>query len=184
MTFLWENQLLVASAAALATLIALMIALGRRTLAALVGLGATLVAAALLILLERWIVTPSEQIQQRLSEVLDAIEANDADAVVAAIDARASAMQQEAAELMRRIDVEKTGATKIRVEFDNDAPSSAATVHFRGLLQGRARQGGFGGAYFDNVDVHWVLRDGTWYMDDYTAYHRGQPIDARRETLR
>ncbi len=174
MNILLENPLpILAIGAVLATLCGLVF-LSRRTVPSLLALAVVVLLTLLLVVTERLIVTPREEVEQALSALLAAVESNDLPSVLALIDPASANVRSDAETLMPRVDVEDTGATAIEIDIDG----SAATVHCRGRLRGIHRSSGAAMMFFDEVEFQWVRRDEQWLLEDFVAYWNGKPLNA------
>ena len=128
MNTLLENPLpILAVGAVLATLCGLVF-LSRRTVPALLALAVVVLLTLLLVITERLIVTPREEIEQALSALLAAVESNELPAVLAMIEPGAANVRRDAEKLMPRVDVTDTGATAIQIDVDG----SSATARCQG----------------------------------------------------
>jgi hypothetical protein len=181
---LFEDPLPILVGGGLALLLTGLAAWSRRSLGSLVAVAVVLVATVALLLVERWQVTPAEEVQQATAAVLAAVARNDLAGVTRAIDPAAAKVRRDAETLMGLIDVEKChAASKVEVELTPGAsPPSQATARMRGMLTGVLQRGGVRVTYFDKVEIQWVRRESGWKIEGYTAYHRGQAIDAVQET--
>lgn len=173
MTTLLEDPLpIYALGAVLATLAGAAL-LARRNLASLVVLLSVIAVTMILLLVEKWIVTEREKVEIALTNVMDAVEENDPQAVATYIDPAAQTIRDQAAALMELVDVRQAGFSGLEIEIRQ----LQATSRFRGVLNGTQR-GGAPIGFFDDVDIHWSKRGDHWVITDYTAYNQGKPIDA------
>jgi len=177
-----ENPVALAALGGLLATVALVVFMARRSLASLVALGAIVLVTLVALAVERYVVTHREQIQANLAATLAAVEANDLAGVLAHIDPAAQTMRADAGALMPQIKVEKAralGKVEVAIDLQQQPPTAAST--FRAFLQGVHTKSGMQVAYFNQqVDLQWILRDGRWLMDGYTAYYDGKPINAVR----
>jgi len=172
MNTLLENSLpILAVGAVLATLCGLVF-LSRRTVPSLLVLAVVVLLTMLLVISERLIVTPREEVEQALSTLLAAVESNDLPGVLAMIDPAAANVRSDAEKLMPMVDVTDTGASALEI----DVEGSSATVHCRGKLRGIHRSSGAAMMYFDKVEFQWVRRDEQWLLEDFVAYWKGKPL--------
>lgn len=177
MNTLLENPLpILAVGAMLATLFGL-IFLSRRNLPSLVGLGAVILFTSLLLVTEMLIVTPREEVQQSVDEVLAAIESNEVSNVLAFADPGATQLRSEIEALMPMVKVEDTGAASVQIECEGRAPTEAI-ARFKGRVRGVHGKSGIAIFYFDDVELNWVRREGRWLLEDFTAYWKGKPLNA------
>ncbi len=174
MNTLLENPLpILAVGAVLATLCGLVF-LSRRTVPALLALAVVVLLTLLLVITERLIVTPREEIEQALSALLAAVESNELPAVLAMIEPGAANVRRDAEKLMPRVDVTDTGATAIQIDVDG----SSATARCQGRLRGIDRSSGAAMMFFDKVEFQWVRRGEQWLLEDFVAYWKGKPLNA------
>jgi hypothetical protein len=166
----------------LAALLAGMVASSRRTLGSLVALAAVVLVTLALLAVERAVVTPAEQLEQAVGEILAAIEANDVQGVLALVDHSAAGVRRDVETLMGVAQADKChAASSVRVQWDDGVEGEGqATTSFKGMFNGISRNGGARLAYFDQVDIRWRRSgdEGPWRMVGYTAYRDGQPLDA------
>lgn len=174
MQTLLENPLpILAAGAVLATLTGLAF-LSRRTGITLAVFAGVIVLTLAMLLVEQLVVTPSEQVEAALANILAAVADNNTAEVVKYIDPTASAVLSEAETLMPLVKVEDTGATAIKTQVHGDS----ATVNCRGRLRGTHTKSGTPVVYFDQVDFQWVRRGDQWLLEDFTAYWKGKPLDS------
>lgn len=180
MTTLLENPVAIVAIGALAATVAMVVFLARRSLESLITLVGIVLATLLALAVERFVVTDREQVQSGVAAMLEAIEANDLQGVLAWIDPAAKTMRADASALMPQIKVEKAralGKVEVTVDLAKQPPTARCT--FRAFLQGVHTKSGMQVAYFNQqVDIDWVKRGDTWLMDGYTAYYDGKPINA------
>lgn len=152
--------------------------LARRNLPSLLALVGVVGATLLLVLVERIVVTPREEVEEAVANLLYAIEANDLPTVVAAIDPAATGIRSDAETLMPMVNVTDTGATSLRVDIDTTDKPPRAVAMFRGKVDGIHKGSGQRVFYFEEVRLSWVERDGRWLVEDYRVHTDGMPIDA------
>jgi hypothetical protein len=178
MNLLLENPLPIWSLGAVGLAIAVIVFLAKRSLASILGVVGVIAATVLLLLVESAVITPSEEIEQSLTDLMAAIEANDVAAVVAMIAPTAKAIRTEAETLMPQVKVRETGATSVRVAVDETASPLRATSFFRGRIDGTHARTGVRVFYFDQVEIDWQKSGDKWLVIDYRAKFRGKPITA------
>lgn len=178
MTLLLENPLPIWSLGAVCLAIAVTVFLAKRSLASVLGVAGVIVVTALLLLLESIVITPSEEVEQSLTNLMASIEANDVDAVAAMIDPSARAIRTEAETLMPQVKVRETGAASVRVEVDEATSPSKAIVFLRGRIDGTHSRTGARVFYFDQVEIDWQKSGDNWLVTGYRAQFRGKPITA------
>jgi hypothetical protein len=178
MDLVFENPLPIWSLGAVCLAIAVIVFLAKRSLASILGVAGVIAVTALLLVLESIVVTPSEEVEQSLSDLMAAIEANDLAAVVAWIDPSAKSIRSEAETLMPQVKVRETGSTSVHVEVDESASPLKATSFFRGRIDGTHARSGGRVFYFDKVEIDWQKSGDSWQVIDYRAEFRGKPITA------
>jgi hypothetical protein len=178
MTLLFENPLPIWALGAVCLAIAVIVFLAKRSLGSVLGIVGVIVVTALLLLLESIVITPSEEVEQSLNNLMAAIEANNVAAVAAFIAPNATAIRNEAETLMPQVKVRETGAASIRVEVDDSASPPTATSFFRGRIDGTHARTGVRVFYFDQVEIDWQKSGDNWLVIDYRAQFRGKPITA------
>jgi hypothetical protein len=180
MTFFIENGLAIAVIGGLATTLALVIFTARRTGASLAGLGAALAATLVLLAIEWFVQSDREKIVAAAEQAYAAVEANDANGVLAVIDPAATAMRSDVQTLMPLMKVEKArplGTAEIVINEAANPPTAVSSS--RAYLDGVHVQSGARVAYFNQqVDLHWVKKGDEWLLNGYTPYYEGKPIDA------
>lgn len=177
MTTLTENPLSILAVGAILATVCGMIFLSRRNLPSLVAFGAVVLFTSLFLVTEQLIVTPREQVEASIDEILDAIQTNEVSKVLALVDPAASQMRARVETLMPKVKVEDTGATAVEIECEGRNPTEA-TSRFKGRLLGVHSGSGMAVRYLDEVELNWTRNDGRWLLSDFTAYWRGKPLDA------
>ena len=86
MTWLFENPIAILSVGAMLAVLATVVHLQLRTKGSLITVFAVVVATAMLLAVERLIVTPREEVQQTLNDLAKRIAANDLPGVVTFIE--------------------------------------------------------------------------------------------------
>ena len=179
MATLFENPVAIAVVGGLAATLALVVFLSRRSTGPLVALASVIGLTVLLLIVERFVVTDREAIENGLESVLAAIEANDVQGVLSNIDQAAAGVRADVEALMPQIKVTNANAGGVLVELQHAANPPTGTSQFRAFLQGTHGSSGMGVAYINQrVDIEWVKRGDRWLISDYTAYYDNQPIDA------
>jgi hypothetical protein len=178
MTLFLENPLPVWGLGAVALAIAAIIYFANKSGRSLGGVVAVIVATAVLLYIERQVITPSEEVEQAVVEIMDAIQANDVPGVLALIDPSATKVRTDAETVMPQMRVNSTGNSSLRVELDESASPAKATSFFRGKIDGVHSRTGARAFYFDQVEVDWQKNGDKWLVVDYRAKFRGKPISA------
>ena len=179
MSNLLESPLVPLVVGLLAATFALVVFLGRRSASSLAALAVILLLTLAAVLVEWFVVTDREMIENGIEEVLARVEANDVGGVVAWIDPAEPNVVADVRQLMPMINVEKARTTsKVEIEMAPNSPDSATST-FRGFLDGVHKNSGMRVGFFnERIDVVWKRRDGRWLISDYQAYFDGNPIDA------
>lgn len=177
MDTLLENPVPIFSVGAVLATFFGMVFLARRNLLPLVGLGAVVLFTSLLLITELLIVTPREQVEVAIDDILGAIESNDIDGVLALIDPSATQVRSDVETLMPMVQVDDTGATAVQIECEGREPTEAMST-FRGRVLGVHTKSGMAVRYLDKVELHWIRSKGQWLLEDFTAYWQGKPLNA------
>jgi hypothetical protein len=178
MTLFFENPLPIWGLGAVALAIAAAVYFAKKTGGSLLGLAVAIVATAVLLFIERQVITPSEEVEQAVVDIMDAIQANDMPGVVGMIDPSAMKVRSDAETVMPQMRVNSTGNSSLRVELDESASPAKATSFFRGKIDGVHGKTGARAFYFDQVEVDWQKAGDKWLVTDYRAFFRGKPISA------
>jgi hypothetical protein len=180
MSFFIENGLAIAVIGGLATTLALVFFMARRTGGSLGGLAAAVGATLVLLAIEWFVQSDREQIESAAERVYGAVEANDVNDVLAVIDPAATTMRSDVQTLMPLMKVEKArtlGTMKITIDDTTNPPTAVSSS--KAYLDGVHGKSGARVAYFNQqVDLKWVKRGDQWLLDGYTPYYEGKPIDA------
>ena len=178
MNVLLENPLPIWAFGAVCLAVSLVIVLTRRSLGSILGVAAVIAGTLLLVFLERWVVTPSEEVEEALTTLMASIEANDLPAVLATIDPSAQEIRAEAERIMPQVAIRETAAASVRIEVVDGSSPLQAISYFRGRFDGTHARSGGRIFYFDKVEIDWQHSDGQWLIVDYRAEFRGKPIRA------
>lgn len=141
-----------------------------RTRGSLVILAATVLLAIGGVAAERAYVTPRESVKLAVSQLFDAIAADDLRGVLATIDASAVDMRSDAEMLMPMFRIESAGeGGEVRVELPDDPSEEGAiaTASLKPLIKVQHTSSGQTGAYFDNLDLVLVRRGDKWLLQSY-----------------
>jgi hypothetical protein len=178
-TTLFENPLPILVVGGLLATFAVIVFLARRSSASLAALVAVLALTAVMLVVERVVVTEREQVEVALTTMLDAIESNDIPGAVACVDPAATSIRRDIEALMPLMKVEAANSASEQITLEESAQPPTATSQFQAYLRAQHQKSGLPVAYLNQrVDLHWVKRGDQWLLDDYTAYWEGQPIDA------
>lgn len=178
MTLLLENPLPIWAAGAVCLAVAIIVFLSKRSLGAMLAVVGVVGVTLLLAVVERIVVTPGEEVENSLTTLMAAIEANDVPGVLAAIAPTAGEIRTEAEKLMPQVNVKETGATAVRVVVDDSAVPLRATSFLRGRIDGTHARTGARVFFFDRVEIDWEKSGDVWQVVDYRAEFRGKPIRA------
>lgn len=178
-TALLDSPLAIAAVGGVAITFTAIVFAARRSGASLAALGAVTAITLGLLVVERLVVSPGEQVEAALDALLAAIEANDVAAVLAHIDPAAAKIRADVQSLVPLLRVEAANAGTVQVEVDEAAQPPAAVATFRAFLHGvHVRTAARVGYINQRVDLHWQKRGDQWLVTSYTAYYDDQPIDA------
>jgi hypothetical protein len=150
-----------------AVLVGGLVQTGRRWLVPAIG-GAVLLTAGMLIL-ERLVVTPAEQVAATLREIAAHIERNDVDAVVESISPGRPALRQEARRHMSLVRIsDVTIKANLRVEVLGDRNPPLAEARFNAVIRGTDRAGQLGTQIYPRYFiVNFRQEDGRWRVRGY-----------------
>jgi len=178
MNMLLENPIPIYAVGAVLVTLCGLVFVARRNAPTLFILGMVVLLTLLLIVTEKLVVTPGEEIESVVARLFQAIEANDLQGVLAEIDPAAAEIRTDVETLMPRVRIEDAGATSLLVEVDLSTDPPTATGEFRGRLNGVHSTSGGRVFYFDRVLVDWTKKNGRWLLTGYTPTLRGKPINA------
>ncbi|MDZ4656164.1 MAG: hypothetical protein SH868_01160 [Bythopirellula sp.] len=178
MNLLLENPLPIWSLGAVCFAVSVIVFFAKRSLGSMLAMVGVVAVTLLLVFVERIVITPSEEVEQALTTLMSAIEANNLPAVLAELDPTALHVRSDAETLMPQLKIKETGSTAVRVEVDESAKPLRATVHFRGRIDGTHARSGARVFYFDQVEIDWQKSGDRWLVVDYRAKFRGKPVKA------
>jgi hypothetical protein len=176
-TWLFENPIAILSVGAMLAVLATVVHLQLRTKGSLITVFAVVLATAMLLAVERLIVTPREEVEQTLDDLAKRITANDLPGVVTFIEPGAKQVRADAESLMPLVTVHRAsilGTPEIDVDMVSTPPT--ATVDCQGLVEVTVKQNGIKGPYMDRVQIHFVREGECWLIDSYKPvkdWHRG-----------
>lgn len=148
-----------------------------RTKGSLITVFAVVVATAMLLAVERLIVTPREEVEQTLNDLTKRIAANDLPGVITFIEPGAKQVRTDAESLMPLVTVQRAsilGTPEIAVDMISSPPT--ATVDCQGLVEVTVKKDGIKGPYMDRVEIHFVREGECWLIDSYKPakdWHHG-----------
>lgn len=178
MTLFLENPLPIWALGIVGFAIAVIIYFAKKSLGSMLAVVFVVAATAILLFIEGQVITPSEEVEQAVVDIMAAIKANDVPGVVAMINPSATKVRSDAETLMPQVKVNATGNSSLRVELDESASPAKATSFFRGKIDGVHARTGTRAFYFDKVEVDWQKSGDKWLVVDYRAEFRGKPISA------
>lgn len=180
MSLLTENGLAIGIIGGVASTVALVFFLARRTGGSLAVLAGVLAATCLLLVVERVVETDRELVATAVADVYAAVKSNDVAGVLALVDPAATTMRSDIQTLMPMIKVDKANPMgTVEIEVDAASTPLTAVSTSNAFLDGVHGSSGMRVAYFNQrVDLKWVKQGDKWLLDGYTAYYDGQPIDA------
>jgi hypothetical protein len=172
MDALLESPLAFGAAGLLLVTLAGIVFIQTRSRGALTGLVLTLALALGGVALERWWLTPTEEVRRDVARLFAMIRANDLSGVLATLDASATEARSDAQTLMPSFRVEAaTAGGEVRVELpvDPTAEGAEAVARLKPLLRVQHGKSGAVGAYFDRLELTLVRRADRWLIKSYRA---------------
>jgi hypothetical protein len=175
--WLFENPVAIWCTGAVFVALAVFVYLQLRTKEALIAILVIVLATVMLLVVERLIVTPREEVQQTLNDLAARIAANDLPGVITFIEPEAKAVRADAESLMPLVTVHRAsimGTPEIAVNMATSPPT--ATVDCQGLVEVTVKQNSIKGPYMDRVQIHFVREGECWLIDSYTPakdWHHG-----------
>lgn len=112
---------------------------GRR--AALAAMGGVLVLVALAVLVERWVVTDREQLEELFARLAAALAARDADTVLAAIDPAAARVRSDARRVLAAARLDEVTITDLRIALRPRGQPSTAEADLTARASSRPGRG-------------------------------------------
>jgi hypothetical protein len=91
-----------------------------------------------LIVLERYVVTDRERVEQTLDRAKAGLEANDVEVVTSCLASSAEALEREVRARMREIEVRQANMADVRIEFSGHERGRTAIVSLIGRLEFKA----------------------------------------------
>lgn len=130
---------------------------------------AVVLIAAMLVFVERAIVTPREEVQQTVRAIADALESNRPEAVLQFVSSAAPDIRQQGAAALRDVYIDQVKIKpNLTVQLDEGKPPTKATATFNVVVIGGNRTQTIAhqrGAWFFTVDF---VKEGTdWRVVDY-----------------
>jgi hypothetical protein len=167
--WLAENPVAIWCGGAVLLTLAVVVHLQMRTRASLLAIVAIVLVTAALLVAERLIVTPREEVAAALDGIVARIEANDLPGVVQLISPPAKSVRADAEALMPLVTVERAAIVSTpEITVDMAAMPPTATVDCQGLVNVTVKQNGMKGPYLDRVQIHLVRTGDRWLIESYT----------------
>ena len=178
MTALFENPIPIYAVSAVLITLCILIFFNRRDLPSIIGMITIVLLAISMVMLERWVVTDREQVENAVVDIMLAIEANDVPGVLDFVDPEDAQLRSDVETMLPMVNVRDTSVTSLEVELAEGSEPLTAQARFRGKVDLQKREWRY--VYFDRVDLDWVKHGDRWHLQGYTPYNRGKPVDARR----
>ncbi|HEY4231915.1 MAG TPA: hypothetical protein VGM76_00685 [Lacipirellulaceae bacterium] len=140
-----------------------------RSRASLLAILAVALVSAALLIAERLIVTPREEVALTLDQIAARIEANDLPGLLSFISPAAKGVRADAGSLMPLVTVDRAriiGTPEINV--DSAATPPTATANCQGVVDVTVKQNGMKGPYLDRVQIQFVRSGERWLIESYT----------------
>lgn len=181
MSWLWEDPttVLVAGAAAQVLLAVVLWRTGR--VSVLAAMGGVAAIVGLLFLVERWVVTPREEIEGALADISAAVEANDVQRVIALLAPEAAELAREASVRMPQAEFRDVRVTQLKVVASGADEGAKAEARFlcRVEAQDRSGQSPYEN-FFRRLTVYFRKQGGQWFV---TGYKDEAPFGPNQESL-
>jgi hypothetical protein len=175
--WLFENPVAIWCGGAVLLTLAIVVHLQMRTRASLLAIAVIVLLTAALLIAERLIVTPREEVQQTLDQLAARIEANDLPGVLTFIVPASKAVRADAESLMPLVTVNRAAIVSTpEITVNMDGQPATADVSCQGLVDVTVKQNGMQGPYLDRVKIHFVRSGNRWLIESYTPqkdWHRG-----------
>lgn len=175
MTWLAEDPLPVWLVGALLLTFALVVYLQARTSWSVWAMAAVVVLVGLLTIVEWLWLTPREQVERTLREVLVAVEEDDLPRTLSYLAPSAVDSRTDAETLMPRLDIYRARALDTpQIVVNGDE----ATVNFRAFIKARDKSSGADGGYLDDVQVRFEYDGRRWLVSEVRPAKPWQSGDA------
>lgn len=169
MNILWEDawSILLAGLALSAVLLVLLVQTGRAVLLAIM-LGVLSITGALL-LVEWWVVTPTEQIRDVLYDAAEGVHRNDVNRVLQHIAPDAASLRREVHNRLSRAEILEARITsRPKVQFDQRGIAHEATARFFARVRARDTRSSLPmRQYVGQFTVHLARDRGRWLIRSY-----------------
>jgi hypothetical protein len=125
-------------------------------------------------------VTPREEVDLTLRDIMQSAEANDVRGVVGFLAPSATDTKKLAEDLMPRLDIKQARIiSSVEISLDRESDPTAATAKFRGRFQALDKSRGIQGTKPLPIEVN-LIRDGErWLVESFTS-----PEDIRSQAAR
>jgi hypothetical protein len=152
---------------------------GRRWL--LLAIGAAVLLTAGMLVLERLVVTPAEQVEATLRRIADDIARNDVEAVIASISPGRPELRQEARRHMNLVTIsDVTIKANLRVQVLSDRNPPLAEARFNAVIRGTDRAGQLGTRIYPRFFVvNFRQEDGQWRVRGYAMHDPREGLSSR-----
>jgi hypothetical protein len=170
MNNLFENPVAIWMGGAVCLTLALVVYWQVRNKASLAAIFVVLIATTVLLLLEHYIVTPREAVENTLYSLADAVEQNDMSRTLAFIAPGASKIRHDVETLMPQVTIDRAnivGTPRTTVALDQNPPT--ATVVCRGFVRGSVKRGGMNGGDFAEATITLIFDGQRWLVADYRS---------------
>ena len=172
MTWLAENSLPIWVGGAVALAMAAVVYFHTRTNGALLGVGAVLIATALLLLTEQLIETPREAIERSLYQLAAAVEANDVTTTLTFLAPSVSPeIRKDVEILMPTVRIERARVLQpVEIELNNEDAPMSATVKCQGLIIAVDKRNRMKGGAQERVTMIWVRSGDRWLFEEFVSH--------------
>lgn len=136
-----------------------------RTTGALMAMVAVVLLTIAALFAEHFYLTPREQVQAALEDLMAAVEADDVTGVLGLLAPTASNIRSDAETLMPMFEIDKartTGTTEVLLNGENSAIANA-----RVFVQVRHKKSGMRGGDFAQVQFTYTRQGERWLVGDY-----------------
>jgi hypothetical protein len=135
----------------------------------LAAMGGVLLLVGLFWLIERWVVTPREEVANTLYEMAAALEQNNVEGLMPYIATEATQIRNLARRELRNLKIEQAQVGRLEIELNLAANPPTARTSFLGQLRFKhLREQIPYETYMDRITVDLRKQQGRWQMTDYT----------------
>lgn len=136
----------------------------------------------LLVVVERKIVTPTEEIAQALQEIAADLQSNQPDAILAHVSSSVPELRKRAERALKPVEIDRVVVkNNLTVDFGSNPDGNQAKASFNAVVVGSMKSGAVRNQtspFFFIVDF--VKEDGKWRVVDYTRKSPTQGITIPR----